>query len=284
MLAVDFSALSEFGHCPQSYRRRHVQHLVPAGEAVSPSLLFGDAIHQARAALATGSSLEQALELFDQVYTKTYNDENWTDFRTPYIGRALLHAYVQKWDQPNDSHTEIGATVELSDELFYYGRIDYVAGDTVTDLKTTSALMWLPRPRLNWQLVGYAYMVGELTGNRPVNVQVDGVIVPKMPAKMKKEAVLPPEEEYAYSLHDQLHRRDAPVFGLDYERWFQWVHWTVSEIRKCTDADFFPMKAPQSCNRYNKRCDYEPLCLAACDEFADNLVQALYEVRPWLPY
>lgn len=283
LLAVDYTALNEFGHCPQSYRRRHFQHLVPVGEAVSPSLLFGDAIHQARAALATGSSLPQVLAIFDRVYTAVYESEGWTDFRTPYIGRALLHAYQQKWDRPADSHTEIGANVELEDELFYYGRIDYVEGDTVADLKTTSALMWLPKPRLNWQLVGYAYMVGELTGTRPEQVCVDGLIVPKMSKKQKLDE-LPPEEEYAYTLHDNLHRRTGPVLDVDLEHWLAWVHWTVDAIKRCTEANFFPMKAPAACNRFNRRCDYEPLCLAASEEVAENLAAALYEENPWAPY
>jgi hypothetical protein len=283
MLAVDYSALSEFGHCPQSYRRRHQQHLVPAGEDTSPSLLFGDAIHQARASLATGSAIEQALALFDSVYTRVYESEGWTDFRTPYIGRALLHAYVQKWDSPRDDHTEIGANVELSDDLFYYGRIDYVADDTVTDLKTTSALMWLPKPRLNWQLVGYAHMVGALTGQQPTQVAVDGLIVPKLSKKMQQQE-LPPEEEYAYTLHDNLHRRTAPVLDVDLERWHSWVLWTVDAIQRCMEQDFFPMKAPQACNRFNRRCDYEPLCMAASDEVAENLAAALYEESPWAPY
>lgn len=282
METYDYSALSEFCWCPQSYRRRHLQHLVPVDRQVDPSLLFGNAIHEARASLAKDKDLDLALRIFDANYTALYEEEALTDFRTPYIGRSLVRAYHQKWGDPQDTYTEIGGATEL-DDFLVYGRIDYVERHLVVDVKTTSAIMWLPKPRLNWQLVGYAYMVGEITGQTPDEVGVDGVIVPRM-AKKLIQSELPPEDEYALTLHEYLHRRTAPVLETDFEHWLAWVRWTVRQIRECIAQGYFPLRAPVACVRYNRRCDYEPLCLATSEEVAENMIFALYTESKWEPY
>ena len=283
-LVVDYSALSEYCWCPRSYQRRYRQHLVPADEEVSTALQFGEACHQARALLAEHKNLEQALAKFDELYTTPYNAEAWDDtFRTPYVGQALLHAYAQKWGLPTDTYTEIGSAIEVDDFIFH-GRIDYVERTTVTDLKTTSALMWLPKARLNWQLVGYAFMVQALTPVQPTEVSVDGIILPRLTKQFKSLAIMPPASEFALTLHDNLHRRTAPILGEDLTNWLTWVRSTVRSIRMCIEDDSFPMRAPVACSRYNKRCAYEPLCLAASSDVADSLAQALYVQNPWRPY
>ena len=284
-LVVDYSALNEYAWCPRAYQRRYVQHLIPADAVVSTSLSFGEAHHQARAMLAETGELAQALAKFDELYTTPYHAEGWDDgVRTPYVGRALIHAYAQKWGLPHDTYTEIGSAIEIDDFIFH-GRIDYVADSTVTDLKTTTALIWLPKARLNWQLVGYAFMVQALTPVTPAEVSVDGIIVPRMTKQMKSAVVMPPEAEYALSLHDTcLHRRTASILPADMHNWLMWVRSTVRAIRICLEENFFPMRAPVACSRYNRRCDFEPLCLAASEEVADNLANALYVIQPWTPY
>lgn len=283
-LVADYSALNEHCWCPRAYQRRYVQHLVPTDEVTSTALQFGEAMHQARAELAETGDLEQAIAIFNQLYSMLYHAENWDDTtRTPYVGRCLLHAYVQKWGKPEDTYTEIGSAIEVDDFIFH-GRIDYVSDRIVTDLKTTTALMWLPKARLNWQLVGYAFMVQALTPVEPTEVSVDGIIVPRMTKAMKQAVILPPEEEYALTLHDCLHRRTAPVLPADLTNWLAWVRSTVRSIRQCIDENYFPMRAPVACSRYNRRCAYEPLCLAASEDVADSLADALYIESEWKPY
>lgn len=285
-LTLDFSAAKDSWRCLEYYRRRYVQHLVPVGEEFSPSLAIGDAYHQSLAALQNGQTIDAALALFDVLYTTAYDAADCTDtVRTPYVGRAMLHAYYQKWGITDSHHVEVGAAVDM-DLFTLYGKIDDIWADefhTVVDHKTTSGLIWLPTARPNWQLVGYAHMVRTLTGIEPRQVCVDGIVWPRIGKRMQ-EKVLPPEQEFALTQHDNLHRRVAPLYERDYAEWHTWISHTASVILHCLEHDRWPMNAPQGCTMYNRDCDYMPLCKAPTLDTVDRLVEALYVVKPWHPY
>lgn len=287
-LEADFSSLAELDWCPRLYYNHIELGLVPLEAPPSLSLLFGDAVHQAIEVLIITGDLQPALAKFDEIYSTTYEAEGWDDLRSPYIGRALLHAYHQKWGVPQVLHHEVGAAVEV-DDVLYYGKIDQIRADeytTVSDTKTTSALFWLPIARLNWQLVGYAYMAKELTGVDPQQVAIDALVIPKISqATIKKYGgVLPPEEEFALGLHEQLHFRTATITPRDYAEWHTWVRWCAFQIKMCRETGIWPMKAPRACMRYNRDCEYNPLCKAQNADQEQRLRENLYKEERWHPY
>jgi hypothetical protein len=283
-LEVDFTQLNDLCDCARYYYNRYELGIVPIDRPPATALEFGSAIHHARDTLSQTKDLQSALSAFDESYTSKYESLGWEDtLRTPYIGRVMLHAYHQKWDQPKDLYTEIGAAIELG-SILYYGRIDYIADDpynTVTDLKSTSGMIWLPQARLNWQLVGYAYMARELTGIDPKQIAIDGLIVPRLSKKME---VFPPESEYALKIHDNLHRRTAQIYPRDYEEWHNWVKWCVMKITLCRDTGIWPMRAPKACSRFNRVCDYDILCKCQDAEQEQRLRESLFEVDRWHPF
>ena len=283
LIEVDYTCLADLRACPRLYYNRYELGIVPIDRPPPIALEFGIAMHAARDILATGD-LDQALSKFEELYTSRYEADGWEDtLRTPYIGRVLIHAYHQKWGQPKDLYTEIGAAIQV-DDVLYYGRIDYIADDgfnTVTDLKTTSGLIWLPHPRLNWQLIGYAHMAHELTGIKPSQVAVDGIVIPRIPKKLE---ILPPASEYALKVHDNLHLRTSQIHPRDYEEWHRWLKWSVMKIELCRETGSWPMEAPTSCGRFNRSCEYEILCKAQDADQEERLVEALYEVSRWHPF
>jgi hypothetical protein len=284
-IEVDYTCLADLRACPRLYYNRFELGIVPIDRPPPVALEFGKGIHSARDVL-TSDGLDAALSKFDELFTTRYEAEGWEDsLRTPYIGRVMLHAYNQKWGQPKDLYTEIGAAVEV-DDVLYYGRIDYIADDgynTVTDLKTTSGMIWLPQARLNWQMIGYAHMSRELTGVEPKQVAIDGIIIPRMSKKLSPD-MYPPEAEYALKVHDNLHLRTSQIHQRDYDEWHRWLRWSVFKIKLCRDTGEWPMEAPTACNRYNRICDYNPLCTAQDAEQEQRLIDALYEVDRWHPF
>jgi len=285
-LEADYTALNELSWCERLYYNRFDLGIVPADQPPATALEFGRGLHAARDILSTTGDILSAISKFDEVYTSRYEDEGWEDtLRTPYVGRALIYAYYQKWGLPKDLYTEIGAAVQLGDML-YYGRIDYIADNenrTVTDLKSTSALIWLPQARLNFQLIGYAHMAHELTGVKPGEVAIDGLIIPRIGVKMLAKG-LPPEEEFALNIHDNLHRRTAPIFPRDYDEWHRWVEWSMMKINLCRETGVWPMRAPVACGRYNRSCDYDMLCKAQDSAQEERLRESLFVESRWHPF
>jgi hypothetical protein len=283
-LEVDYTQLNDLCYCPRLYYNRYELGIVPLDRPPATALEFGSALHHARDVLSQTKSLESALSKFDEEYTSRYEAEGWDDtLRTPYMGRVLIHAYHQKWDAPDDQYTEIGAAVDMGGVL-YYGRIDYIANDpynTVTDLKTTSGMIWLPQARLNWQLVGYAHMARELTGIEPTQICIDGLIVPRL---SKKIDIPPPESEYALKVHDNLHRRIAQIHPRDYDEWHTWVSWCIMQIKLARETGVWPMRAPAACNRFNRICDYDMLCKAQDAAQESHLRESLFEEDRWHPF
>lgn len=285
-LTLDYTAMEDAWWCLRLWYNRYHRHLLPKERGFESALLFGEAIHSARDTLARGSDLEEALKEFDRIFTTQYDEHAEGDLkRTPFIGRCLLRAYLKKWGQPRDLHTEVGAEVILPDNVHLIGRLDYVNDDpecTVTDVKTTGGLFWLPQARLNWQLVGYAYMVRELLGLAPTQVCIDAFVVP--PLTKKIQALAPPENEHALNLFDNLHRRYGSLQPRDYEEWMRWVLHTANVIRSCLQNNWWPMRAPKACGRFGRVCHYDMLCKAQTPEQEQKLVEALYVVEPWHPF
>lgn len=288
-LEADFSSLDELNWCPRLYYNHIELGLVPIEAPPSMALAFGDAIHQAIEVLTLEGDLLAALDKFDEVYTKPYEAEGWDDaLRTPYIGRTLLHSYYQKWGLPKNLYTEEGAAVEV-DDVLYYGKIDRILDDedaTVADIKTTSALFWLPQARLNWQLVGYAHMARELTGVNPKRVAIDAIVIPRISQALikKYKGELPPEGEMALNFHDCLHFRDAIITARDYDEWHRWLQWCVFQIKLCRETNAWPMKTPRPCTRFGRECEYAVLCKAQDADQEQRLVENLFKVERWRPY
>jgi PD-(D/E)XK nuclease superfamily len=287
-LEVDYTALSDLCWCQRLYFNRYELGIVPADQPPATALDFGTAIHEAIYTLAETGSIDSALSKFDELYSNPYEANGWAEvdtLRNPYVGRALIYAYHQKFGIPQDLYREIGAAVEV-DETVYYGRIDRIADNpykTVTDIKTTSGMIWLPQARLNWQLIGYAHMARELTGVDSEEVAIDGLVVPRLGKKMIDKG-LPHESEYALTIHDNLHLRTAMIHQRDYDEWHRWLRWCVFQIHMARDTGSWPMRAPVACNRYNKDCAYGILCRAENEEQELRLREALYIEQRWHPF
>lgn len=290
-ISIDFSAANDATDCLRYYFNRYVRNLVAADEELALPLLFGEAFHTARAILAKhtdNDALRAALDAANNAYApifEQYQLQHTENMRTPYVLRSLIHAYLAKYGEPTDLHTEIGARLDMGTYVFH-GRIDYVAPMTdlitVSDVKTTGGVMWLPQARLNWQLVGYAYAVRELTSHTPQQVAIDGVVIPRPTKAIVNNP--PPEWEYALALHDNLHLRTASIQPRDYIEWKRWMDHTVTVISYCMETNEWPMRAPHACSRYGKVCQYDPLCKCPSSELEERMVENLYTVKPWHPF
>lgn len=303
MLQVDFSSLCDYSWCKRLYYYRHVRDLVPKAPSSKIALNFGTAVHEALDAWARQQhSLDAALAAFD-VSWQQRGDVLPTTGRNRIVAGALLHAWHRKHsDDEAPLYVEIGASIDIDSDVLLYGRIDKVCtiieGTGPIDNKTTSTLTWLPQPRLNWQLIGYAHMVAALTDIQPTIVGIDGLVCKSLWKKhLPKDFIVeldnieeayigPPIEELSLNYDDCIVRRTALIQQSDRDMWWAWLTDAVNGIRERTglSAQHWPGNAPTACHRYNGRCDYETLCFAPTTETMERLVEGLYVEEPWHPY
>jgi len=266
-LTIDYTSLSTASKCLRHYYWRFVRHLVP-DEPESTAIMFGKKVHDIRSQMAAGNAdFTQHVEEYEQFFS-SYVSTNET-LRTPQALNEVMTIYFERCHPIKDVHTEVGFAVELSESVVFVGRIDYVTKIdnklAVIDLKTTGSLVWLPYPKLNWQLTGYAYALHTLMGEMPAYVGIDGIVLSKK---------LNPDSTF--------HFRVSNVTERDLEEWRRWVnHWTAI-ILLCVESDWWPMTALNGCKQFGE-CPYASLCKAPSKEIEENLLRNYREER-WFPY
>jgi hypothetical protein len=266
-LTIDYTSLATANKCLRQYYWRFVRHLVP-DEPESTAVVFGKKVHDIRRDLAAGrKNLTSHVEEYEQFFASHVSANE--ALRTPQTLKEVMALYLERYHPIKDIYTEVGFAVEASRNVLFVGRIDYVTEIdgkwAVIDLKTTGSLAWLPHPKLNWQLIGYAYALHTLSGKVPSYVGIDGIVLTKK---------LNPDSTF--------HLRISNVTARDFEEWEHWMsHW-VGTILFCLKDDWWPMAALNGCKQFGE-CPYAPLCKAPSKEIEENLLRNYREER-WFPY
>jgi hypothetical protein len=296
---IEFSSIKELNLCPRKYQKHYELHLAPK-RSCSVALDFGTMLHTSRELLAKGNTLEDVLAVFDVDYDTAF--DNWSSHdarigqRTKLVGRCLIRAYAHKWadELTHDVATEIGFTVALSDTIYLRGKIDYIQnrsyGRIIADVKHTGSIQWLPYPKHNHQLTGYAVACEIMGLTRPTYVAVDGMILPHYNSslfypKEKSRTIQPPEEDLALTLiQSNLTYRESQLTQRDIDEWLLWLEDGVARIMHYVDMNHFPTNAPEACYTYGRACEYLVLCQARDADSEARLQDALFEHYEWHPY
>jgi hypothetical protein len=284
---LDSSKLETFQLCPQKYRYRYEEHLVPLERKRDNPLLFGGALHRSLESLYKGTAFDrvacplgpcrrcngQPIPRISAIFLTNYTDDptDLKEIRTVDRGLELLVQYLNKWKREPFKTVAVEQTFELPMGIFkYIGRIDLIInwGDVwmTVDHKSTSrfGLLFDSSFKLSGQFTGYMLGASAITGHEITNAMANAL---RITTKID-------DSSFA-----RIFTTRTPV---EFEEWQRQVEYQAQTILAMRAANLFPKNAPFACGAYNRICDYYPLCVAAPEQ-REVLKTSSYEVQPWEP-
>lgn len=262
---LDNTMLQAFNRCPQQFYWRHIRHLIPLHEGVSPALNFGRAIHSGLEALYKTGDRKASLDAFH----KEFDIGSQDDKRNVENGLIILTGYFQKWlpETWEIVQVESSTSFELSSDIIFCGKLDTIVktmgGYYIVEHKTSSSTGWFcPRP--NHQLSGYAY-AGKVLGYDIHGAIVNILYVYAMNTKK--------------TLNERYHRILTGRRDEELEEWKMWVFLCKSQIDLYLQNGWFP-KYTNEC----WRCSYKDLCNSSTKEVQERIIEGSYQVKEWKPW
>jgi hypothetical protein len=139
------------------------------------------------------------------------------------------------------------------------------------DHKTTSMYgeVYVDGMRLRSQFKGYVYAYRELTGEKPVGVVVNSLIIRKKTAK-------------GAGTHTDFARHNILISDEDLIEWRTNVLCHIQSIVDMHNNGFYP-RSTTSCIQYMRRCPYFDVCAAAPESRAFLLASGAFKDVTWSP-
>jgi len=205
-------------------------------------------------------------------------------------GLKILDNYMRTFPADEDEYktqlfadgtpmTEKVFTVQLSEHLFYKGRIDggwerkRDGRHFIVDHKTTSQLgpMFLAKAKPNHQYTGYLLMA------KLLDIPAEGLIINAI--------------NTSKTAHDGKKRNKTTPIPFDrfitkrtneeFEIFIADMEYKAEMMRGYIKAGHFPMNAPDACVSYNSKCEFIELCSSA-KKTHKSLIEANYVVDHWM--
>lgn len=264
---IDNTMLQCFCKCPRSFYYRHVRHLNPQAQGISPPLNFGRAIHKGLEVLYSTNDLASALQGFKDELDP-HPDSN-DDKRNIATGLKMLIDYRAKWGK--DEHWEILAVevpyqFELTKDIVFCAKLDLVLkmmGQVyVGEHKTSGSTGWFT-PRPNHQLSGYSF-AGKVMGHDIAGAVVN-ILYVYAPSTKK-------------SINERFHRIITARTEDELEEWKHWVLATKLNIDHCLSTGWFPQHTGDCF-----RCIYRDLCNTNKHSL-EAMIASQFMVDEWKPW
>jgi len=235
---------------------------------------FGSALHSALEQHYSGNGLDKAKEAFTR-HWMPYEGHDVKGIRCLVKGLKIIEEYVKTFPF-SDEHfevvsikdVELAGAIDMGNFLFLY-RADLLVRDKnngaykVLDHKTTAYKGFLT-PKPNQQLCGYAYALGEQTGQKIETAILNILHFTKLQINFMREEI---------------------SFPSDYiqEEWVKDVRLWAENIKNSCRIDHFP-KNTSMCTAYGG-CQFIHLCKHKMGSPTHStLLSSLYKEHKWEPF
>ena len=277
IIAFDNSMLSNYKRCPKYFYYRNIEHLSAFDTNFNMDFQaqFGVAVHKAMDEwFLTGNS-----ELMDSAFLKVWLPFEGTDpkeLRTTASGLIALAQYRKLYPLEREpfyapispEYIEVGFACELGD-FIYCGRIDKIVrwksgfdGLVILDHKTSASKGYL-NLKPNAALDGYIWGVSQLLNENIIGAYLDQIYLYKKGPQFIRELTRRCPEEISWWKQETL-------------------NW-ILEIEYANDTGNWNRNTG-SCSMFGKSCEYKILCSSINRDEISSLKEAMYEVKPWIPY
>lgn len=301
MLFIDNSTLKAVAACSTQALMRYVYHYTSREE----SMYFkqGSVGHEALAAYFKGAAPDVAMEMYRQGY------EEWADANVPPDDRLTFSntsKIMRHWFKTHPLVTlpftfdpelvEVGFQVPLTEGITFYGRADAIPAHrnggalVVLDNKFTGRInaQWIKNWRMDSQLTGYIWAVGEKTGEVIDSAYLNVIETAKLPSDpVRKCAKHGTRYEECGVLHAQS-EIVGPIMRSEYKI-DQWKATTIKQAEKFKRlAEKFPTieyvhRVPQE-GMYHGACGYCQFHDFCTIDRNVERVDQLLTIEPWSPF
>ena len=271
---LDNSMMSEFASCPRKFYYRYALNLTSKDGSSLFKPEFGSALHSALEQHYSGNGLDKAKEAFTR-HWMPYEGHDVKGIRCLVKGLKIIEEYVKTFPF-SDEHfevvsikdVELAGAIDMGNFLFLY-RADLLVRDKnngaykVLDHKTTAYKGFLT-PKPNQQLCGYAYALGEQTGQKIETAILNILHFTKLQINFMREEI---------------------SFPSDYiqEEWVKDVRLWAENIKNSCRIDHFP-KNTSMCTAYGG-CQFIHLCKHKMGSPTHStLLSSLYKEHKWEPF
>jgi hypothetical protein len=284
---IDNSIRKAFVSCPTKARYRHIENLIPIADAAI-DLHFGGCFARGME-LTRKAYWFEAANAVDAINLGVAGaNVMWGDYVAPpdhikqkHRLEGALRFYFEQWPLGEDGFVPEPGGIECQftfglpfthpdtgGPLLYAGRYDLRAFSEngtlfAVDEKTTKRLgdTWYSQWDLDAQMTGY---IASIKKGRPTN---------EIQALVRGVSIL---SKGAYG-HAEVNiiRSDWQI-----EQWEKQLHRDVARMIDSYKAGEWDLNLSDSCNSYNRPCEYKPLCLTAHPE---RLIPSEYRVEIWNP-
>ena len=271
---LDNSMMSEFASCPRKFYYRYALNLTSKDGSSLFKPEFGSALHSALEQHYSGNGLDKAKEAFTR-HWMPYEGHDVKGIRCLIKGLKIIEGYVttfpfsdEHFEVVNIKDVELAGAVDMGNFLFLY-RADLLVRDKnngaykVLDHKTTAYKGFLT-PKPNQQLCGYAYALGEQTGQKIETAILNILHFTKLQINFMREEI---------------------SFPFDYiqEEWVKDVRLWAENIKNSCRIDHFP-KNTSMCTAYGG-CQFIHLCKHKMGSPThQTLLSSLYKEHKWEPF
>jgi len=282
----DATALAAFALCPESYRSRHLLHLVKerAGDDAASA---GQAWHAAmKSWFGSDSSLGAATAALAEAWGPEPLFVAAPVKRPRALYQRLLEVYAEKWPRASDPFTverneewcegtiNVGKSPEA--DFIYGGIVDRLihmdGAHYVMDTKTTSGYLtdsYFAQYALSPQLIGYVALELAL-GRECEGAYIDAVHIDTRGGKAEPKHLV---------RHGPIRYRQDQV-----SEWARATEWRLRQIDELTEQRGSVARWPQnphSCFKWNRACPFWERCQLP-EELARDLPG--YVGEPWEPH
>ena len=271
---LDNSMMSEFASCPRKFYYRYALNLTSKDGSSLFKPEFGSALHSALEQHYSGNGVDKAKEAFTR-HWMPYEGHDVKGIRCLVKGLNIIEDYVKTFPFSEEhfevvsiKDVELAGAIDMGNFLFLY-RADLLVKDKnngsykVLDHKTTAYKGFLT-PKPNQQLCGYAYALGEQTGEKIETAILNILHFTKLQINFMREEI---------------------SFPLDYiqEEWVKDVRLWAENIKNSCRIDHFP-KNTSMCTAYGG-CQFIHLCKHKMGSPTHStLLKSLYKEHKWEPF
>jgi hypothetical protein len=271
---LDNSMMMEFASCPRKFYYRYALNLTSKDGSSIFKPEFGTALHSGLEIHYAGGTSQETIEAFCKHWLP-YEGHDRTGVRCMAKGIKILEQYRETFPSSQEhfeivdvKDIELAGAVDMGNFLFLY-RADLLVRDKlngeykVLDHKTTAYKGFLT-PKPNQQLCGYAYALGEQTGQNIETAILNVLYFTKLKIEFMREEI---------------------SFPRDYieQEWIKDVRLWAENIKNSCRIDHFPKNTSQ-CTAYGG-CQFIHLCKHKMTSTThDTLLNSLYTEHKWEPY
>jgi len=271
---LDNSMMMEFASCPRKFYYRYYLNLTSKDGSSIFKPEFGSALHAGLEVHYGGGTMQEIIDAFC-LYWLPYEGHDRTGVRCMAKGIKILEQYKETFPASQEhfeivskKDIELAGAVDMGNFLFLY-RADLLVRDKlngqykVLDHKTTAYKGFLT-PKPNQQLCGYAYALGEQTGESIETAILNVLYFTKLKIEFMREEISVPKDYIE-------------------QEWVKDVRVWAETIANSCRIDHFPKNTSQ-CTAYGG-CQFIHLCKHKMGSpVHDTLLSSLYTEHKWEPY